>query len=127
MGSVTRTGPSQRPVTVFRLGDPGYTLIPRGGDDPGGRRPAAPRSRIVAGLLQLVPGGLIMFGGLGRLYAGHRQLGIAQVVTSALAWTMFWCGYLVAWPIALPALAAWLWFVIDGVELLRCPPAGPRT
>src|SRR5688572_11237389 len=42
---------------------------------PAGWQPASDKSKVVAGLLQLLPGFLFTLGGIGRLYAGQNALG----------------------------------------------------
>jgi TM2 domain-containing membrane protein YozV len=79
------------------------------------------KSKIVAGLLQLIPGFLFAFGGIGRLYAGHRGLGIAQIVVSVVGWMAFWCGFVLVVPWFITA-GAWLWFVVDGIVLIAGRP-----
>lgn len=79
------------------------------------------KSKITAGLLQLVPGLLFSVGGFGRLYAGHRKLGRWQLVSSVVAWLMFACGLTVVFPFGIFAVI-WAWFVIDGIVLLAGKP-----
>ena len=55
------------------------------GYDPSGQ-PLSDKSKIVAGLLQLLLGFFFALGGVGRLYAGHTGLGVAQLVTSVVGW-----------------------------------------
>jgi hypothetical protein len=75
------------------------------------------RSRITAGLLQLVPGVLISLGGLGRLYAGHRRLGWIQLAASVFSWAMFACGFATVFPFGVFAVI-WIWFIVDGVLMV---------
>jgi TM2 domain-containing membrane protein YozV len=84
-------------------------------------RPTSDKSRVTAGLLQLVPAILFATGGIGRLYAGQRGLGIAQLVMSGVGWLSFWCGFALFVPWLLFA-AVWVWFVIDGIVLLAGNP-----
>jgi TM2 domain-containing membrane protein YozV len=86
-----------------------------------GAAPLSDKNKIIAGLLQLVPGFVIGLGGLGRLYAGHRGLGIAQLAVTVLSWISFWCGFLLVAPWLVTA-AAWLWFVVDGIVLMAGRP-----
>jgi TM2 domain-containing membrane protein YozV len=104
------------PVEPYRATPPGpagFSHIP--GQD------YSDRSKIVAGLLQLVPGFLIALGGLGRLYAGHRGLGIAQLAVTMLGWVALICGFGLVFPWAITGLA-WIWFVIDGIVLMAGRP-----
>ena len=79
------------------------------------------KNKIIAGLLQTVPGFLIALGGLGRLYAGHRGLGVAQLVVTLLGWISFFCGFVLVVPWFFTS-AAWLWFVVDGIVLMAGRP-----
>ena len=83
------------------------------------------KSKIVAGLLQLIPGFLLGLGGIGRLYAGHTMLGIIQLVATVMGWISFWCGFAFVLPFFVFA-AMWIWFVIDGVVLLVGRPVDGR-
>ena len=83
--------------------------------------PLSEKNKIIAGMLQLVPGFLIGLGGVGRIYAGHRGLGTAQLIVTVLSWVSFWCGFLLILPWLITG-AAWLWFVIDGIVLLAGRP-----
>ena len=75
------------------------------------------KSKILAGLLQILPGFLLGLGGIGRLYAGHTTLGVIQLVATVVGWISFWCGFVLIVPFFVFA-AMWLWFVIDGIVLL---------
>ncbi len=80
------------------------------------------KSKVTAGLLQLVLGFVFTLGGVGRLYAGHTAVGVIQIVASVVAWSAFWCGFVTfffSWPLW---IGAWLWFVIDGIVLLAGRP-----
>jgi TM2 domain-containing membrane protein YozV len=81
----------------------------------------SPKSKIIAGLLQLLPGLLLSLGGLGRLYAGHTKVGIIQLTASLLGWASLACGFalMVPWIVT---LAVWLWFIVDGIVLLAGSP-----
>jgi TM2 domain-containing membrane protein YozV len=97
--------------------------LPAPDDYPGGygTPTVSDKSKIVAGLLQLIPGFLFAFGGIGRLYAGHRSLGIIQIVVSVVSWIAFWCGFVFVLPWFFTA-AAWIWFVVDGIVLIAGRP-----
>jgi TM2 domain-containing membrane protein YozV len=75
------------------------------------------KNKIVAGLLQIVPGFLMGLGGIGRLYAGHTTLGVIQLAATVFGWISFWCGFVFVVPFLVFA-AMWIWFVIDGIVLL---------
>jgi TM2 domain-containing membrane protein YozV len=89
--------------------------------DPLTGQPYSDKSKIVAGLLQLLPGFLLGLGGIGRLYAGNVGLGIAQLVATVVGWVSFWCGFIFIVPFFIYA-AAWLWFVIDGIIMMAGQP-----
>jgi len=86
------------------------------GYDPYGS-PWSDKSKVVAGLLQLLPGVFFGLGGIGRLYAGNTSLGILQIVATVVGWISFFCGFLFLLPFVIFAVV-WLWFVIDGIMLL---------
>lgn len=79
------------------------------------------KSKIVAGLLQILPGFILGLGGIGRLYAGHTMLGLIQLVATVIGWISFWCGFFTGFTFVIFGLA-WLWFVIDGIVLLAGRP-----
>lgn len=83
--------------------------------------PMSDKSKVVAGLLQILPGFILGLGGIGRLYAGHTMLGILQLGATLFGWISFWCGFLLAFPFLFFG-AVWLWFVIDGIILLAGRP-----
>lgn len=79
------------------------------------------KSKVIAGLLQLLPGFLFGLGGIGRLYAGHTSLGVIQLVATVIGWISFGCGFLLFFPYFFFGLI-WLWFVIDGILLIAGNP-----
>jgi hypothetical protein len=96
------------------------------GYDPRSGRPFSEKNKLVAGVLQLLFG-LVGIGGIGRLYSGHRGLGMTQLVASVVAWLCLICGLpllaVVVGVFLLPiAFACWLWFVLDGVMMLAGRP-----
>lgn len=92
-----------------------YTVDPLTG------QPFSDKSKITAGLLQLLPGFLFGLGGIGRLYAGNVGLGVAQLVATVFGWICFWCGFVLIVPFFLYA-AAWVWFVVDGIVMMAGRP-----
>jgi hypothetical protein len=80
------------------------------------------KSRVIAGLLQLLLGFFFALGGVGRLYAGNTSLGVVQLCASVVGWMAFWCGILAnIFVLFLPLVlyfGIWLWFIIDGIVLL---------
>jgi TM2 domain-containing membrane protein YozV len=87
------------------------------GVDPMTGIPLSDKSRVAAGLLQLLPGFFFGVGGIGRLYAGHTAIGVIQLVASFVGWVSIVCGFLLVFPL-LFTIGVWLWFVIDGIVLL---------
>jgi TM2 domain/Protein of unknown function (DUF2510) len=71
-------------------------------------RPLSDKSKLVAGLLQILIGGL----GIGRFYLGYTTIGILQIVATVLT-----CG------------VGALWCLIDGIMILmgNVPDAQGRT
>jgi len=92
------------------------------GVDPVTGLPMSDKSKVVAGVLQLLPGFLLGLGGIGRLYAGQTTLGVIQVVASVVGWVSFWCGFLLVLPFFI-TIGVWLWFVVDGIVMLAGHPA----
>src|SRR5690349_3494210 len=73
-----------------------YSAVPGGY----GHGPAmSDKSKVVAGLLQMLPGFLLGLGGIGRLYAGHTTLGILQLGATLVGWASFWCGIFLIVPL----------------------------
>ncbi len=103
------------PQPFVVTGMPGY------GVDPFTGQPYSSKSKVVAGVLQLLPGFLFALGGIGRLYAGNTTMGVLQLVASVVGWISFWCGFALFFPFLLYA-AIWLWFVIDGIVMLAGRP-----
>jgi hypothetical protein len=87
------------------------------GVDPLTGVPYSDKSKVIAGLLQLLPGFFVGLGGIGRLYARHTTLGVVQIIASVVGWTSAVCGAFLLFPLAITALV-WLWFVIDGIVIL---------
>lgn len=79
--------------------------------------PVSDKSKLVAGLLQLVPGFCLTLGGLGRLYAGRTTLGLVQLGASFVSWVSAACGFVLGLPWFVTA-AIWVWFVVDGLVVL---------
>ena len=83
------------------------------GRDPRTGAPYSDKSRVAAGLLQILPAVFVMPIGVGRFYMRSTGVALSQLVL-----------FLVSLPLMLvligfPMLAAvWLWVVIDGVVLL---------
>lgn len=98
--------------------------------DPVTGQPYSDKTKLAAGLLQLLPGLVLALGGIGRLYIGHTGIGVAQLAVSVFGWLALCCGAVLsivtfglALVITIPVLAAaWLWAVIDGILLLAGRP-----
>jgi TM2 domain-containing membrane protein YozV len=95
------------------------------GFDPVTGQPYSDKSKLAAGLLQLLPGFFLGLGGIGRLYAGYTSLGVVQIVVSVIGWISFWCGFLLVFPFLI-FFGAWLWAIIDGIILLAGRPTDPQ-
>jgi TM2 domain-containing membrane protein YozV len=91
------------------------------GVDPMTGVPLSDKSKIVAGLLQILPGFAMGLGGIGRLYAGQTTLGVIQIAATVVGWASFWCGFLLLVPFVI-YFAVWLWFVVDGIVILAGRP-----
>jgi TM2 domain-containing membrane protein YozV len=99
-----------------------YSPYPSGYVVPTGYGPQySDKSKLAAGLLQLLLGFFLGLGGVGRLYAGNTSLGIVQIVASVVGWVSFWCGFFLILPF-LVFFGVWLWFVIDGIIMLAGQP-----
>lgn len=100
---------------------PGYPTPPPGYPPPGfypdpaapyGRhvmtgKPLSDKSKVVAGLLQLL--GIVGILGIGRIYLGQTGLGVAQLVTGLLI-SIVTCGVGVVVPV--------IWGIVDAVLIL---------
>jgi hypothetical protein len=91
------------------------------GYDPISGQPYSDKSKVIAGLLQLLPAIFFSLGGVGRLYAGNTTLGVLQIVATVVGWSAFWCGFLLLVPFALWGVI-WLWFVVDAIILFAGRP-----
>jgi TM2 domain-containing membrane protein YozV len=110
------SGGSQ-PYSPYPGYQPGYPPGPAGYD----MYAYSDKSKVAAGLLQLLPGAFLGLGGIGRLYAGYTSLGIVQIVVSVFGWICFWCGFFFIVPFFV-FFGTWLWAVIDGIVLLAGRP-----
>jgi TM2 domain-containing membrane protein YozV len=88
--------PPAAPTPPGRYGDPAAPF----GRHPVTGEPYSDKSKIVAGLLQLL--GLLGLVGIGRMYLGQVGYGIAQLI---VGWVTFGVG-------------AWIWGIIDAVLIL---------
>ena len=99
----------------------GTPVVQSYGFDPVTGRPLSDKSKIAAGLLQLLLGALLCLGGVGRLYAGNVALGVTQLVLSLVAWASFWCTFVLLFPIIV-FFGLWVWFIVDGIVMLAGRP-----
>jgi hypothetical protein len=76
------------------------------------------KSKVTAGLLQLLLGMCLTLGGVGRLYAGHMTIGVIQICASGVAWLLAICAAFTFGFTLLFVIPIWLWFVIDGIVML---------
>ena len=86
------------------------------GYDPVSGLPYSHKSKVVAGLLQLLLGL-----GIGRLYAGQIGLGVTQLVLTLIGWFVGICGAVLIVPLLFP-IAMWVWILIDGIVILSGRP-----
>ena len=107
--------PAAYPYQPVLVGEVGYAFDPFTG------RPLSDKSKLAAGLLQLLPGIVFSFGGIGRLYAGNIGLGVMQVIASVVGWICFWCGFVLIVPWVVYGLI-WLWFVVDAIVIFAGRP-----
>lgn len=114
---------SQPPYPTY--GPPPLTAVPSHvvpfGYDQVTGQPLSDKSKVVAGILQLLLGLFFGLGGVGRLYAGQVGFGITQIVASVIGWVCFWCGFLLVVPF-LVYFAMVAWFVVDGIVMLAGRP-----
>lgn len=83
------------------------------GRDPLTGEPYSDKSKVAAGLLQIVPAFLGLPLGLGRFYVGSTGTAVAQLLLFLLSVP------LILLLVGIPMLAVvWLWVVIDGVRML---------
>lgn len=83
------------------------------GRDPRTGEPYSDKSKVAAGLLQILPAVVGLPTGIGRFYIGSVGIGISQLVLFLLSWPLMLV--LIGFPMV---IAVWLWVVIDGVLLL---------
>ena len=97
------------------------------GIDPRTGHAFSDKSKVSAGLLQLLPGFFLGLGGIGRLYAGNSGLGTIQLITTFVAWVAGCLGvalsvFIVPLVFLFVPFAAWVWFVVDGIVILAGHP-----
>jgi TM2 domain-containing membrane protein YozV len=94
----------------------GYPAAPYGGAgfDPMTGQPMSDKSKVVAGLLQLLLGGFAV----GRFYTGHIGMALGQLAAGWGAFIVLGCIGIVVWPMLFVCWLGFLWPVIDGIILL---------
>jgi len=96
----------------YPVASPGLQQAPFGFDPLTGR-PYSDKSKVVAGVLQLLLGGF----GAGRFYTGHIGIAIAQMAVGwGVCFLMLCLSFLIV-----PAFFAWVgftWAIVDGMLLL---------
>ncbi|PFG43642.1 TM2 domain-containing membrane protein YozV [Isoptericola jiangsuensis] len=105
--------PPYGPPAPYGYGAPGQYLPPGYGAPAGWSH----RTKVAAGLLQLLPGIFLGLGGIGRCYTGHIGLGVTHIVLSVLGWITIWA--FIGFPLV---IACWIWAVVDGIVLLSGQP-----
>ncbi len=90
-------------------GYPGYYADPSApyGRHPATGEPLSDKSKVLAGLLQLL--GLVGILGVGRIYLGQTGLGVTQLIVGLVV-TVLTCGFGVVVPI--------IWGIVDAVLIL---------
>lgn len=96
---------------------PGYYADPMApyGRNPITGEPMSDKSKVVAGLLQLL--GLVGVLGIGRIYLGYNNLGIAQLV-GGLVLGIVTCGFGFAVPV--------IWGIVDAVLIFSGQVRDPQ-
>jgi TM2 domain-containing membrane protein YozV len=89
--------------------------------DPVTGQPYSEKSRMIAGLLQILPAVLLSLGGVGRLYAGNTNMGVIQLIATVVGWASFWCGFVLFFPFIL-WVGVVIWFVVDGILMFTGRP-----
>lgn len=79
---------------------PGYDPSAPYGRDPLTGEPLSAKSKVIAGLLQLI--GLFGFVGFGRIYLGHTGLGVLQLIVGLVTF----------------GAGAFIWGIVDAVLIL---------
>lgn len=106
-------------------GYPGYPYQPAPGYpaayDPTTGVPYSDKSKVAAGLLQLLLGFFLAIGGIGRLYAGNTTIGVVQLVMTGVAWISLICGAFLILPWVI-TFGLWVWFWVDGIIMLAGRP-----
>ena len=113
---------SGAPQSYPPAGYGGYGATPGAyGYDPATGLPLSDKSKLVAGLLQLIPGFCLALGGIGRIYMGDIGIGIAQLVLGVACWVIAICGAILILP-AFMLLIPWIWSIVDGIVILAGRP-----
>ena len=133
--------PYQQPQPGYQQPQPGYPVsgapqsyppapygyagygAPAGGYqvDPATGMPLSDKSKLAAGLLQLIPGFCLAQGGIGRIYMGDIGIGIGQLVLGVVSWIVAICFGILILP-AFMLLIPWIWSIVDGIVILAGRP-----
>ncbi len=104
---------------------PGWQPVPPDPNAPWGRDPYgvaySEKSKLTAGLLQVLLTFMCGIGGVGRLYAGQTGIGLAQLLGMLLSIPLM---FLIIGFLTFPAFV--LWSLIDGVLMLTGRPVDAR-
>ncbi|GGG11656.1 hypothetical protein GCM10007304_27100 [Rhodococcoides trifolii] len=91
------------------------------GRDPLTGEPFSDKSKLLAGLLQIVPVFVGLPIGIGRFYMGSNGIGIAMAVLTVVSYLLIFT--LIGALLGLPVLfATGIWAIVDGVILLTGTP-----
>jgi TM2 domain-containing membrane protein YozV len=91
------------------------------GRDPMTGQPFSDKSKLLAGLLQIVPVFVGLPIGIGRFYMGSNGIGVAMAVLTVVSYLLIFT--LIGALLGLPVLfATGIWAIVDGVILLTGKP-----
>jgi TM2 domain-containing membrane protein YozV len=105
------------PVSGYPTAYPGYAPA----YDPYTGQPYSDKSKVTAGLLQLLLAAFLALPGIGRLYAGNTTMGGVQLGLAIVAWLGTICAAVLIVPIFL-LIGVWIWGIVDGILLLTGRP-----
>jgi TM2 domain-containing membrane protein YozV len=89
--------------------------------DPYTGQPYSDKSKLTAGLLQLLLSIFLALPGIGRLYAGNTNIGGIQLALAIIAWLGTLCAAVLVLPVFL-LIGVWIWGIVDGILLLTGRP-----
>lgn len=103
--------PAYEPPPAYPPPPAGYGVPPGYGFDPVTGEPLSDKSKVIAGLLQLL--GLVGVLGVGRMYMGQIAFGLAQLL-GCIAVMVVTCGFGAVLPV--------VWGIVDTIILLTGSP-----